>query len=92
MAEYQPTMYHCKVMVVDELLVSVGSTNFDNRSFRLNDEARLNIYNTDFARQQRGIFEEDLRMSHPISLAEWVQRPWKEKLAEHVASLLGPQL
>ena len=91
-AEYQPTMYHCKVMVVDELLVSVGSTNFDNRSFRLNDEATLNIYDTDFARQQRGIFEEDLRMSHPISLAEWVQRPWKEKLAEHVASLLGPQL
>ena len=90
-AEYQPTMYHCKVMVVDELLVSVGSTNFDNRSFRLNDEATLNIYDTDFARQQRGIFEEDLRMSHPISLAEWVQRPWKEKLAEHVASLLGPQ-
>ena len=91
-AEYQPTMYHCKVMVVDELLVSVGSTNFDNRSFRLNDEATLNIYDTDFARQQRSIFEEDLRMSHPISLAEWVQRPWKEKLAEHVASLLGPQL
>ena len=91
-AEYPPTMYHCKVMVVDELLVSVGSTNFDNRSFRLNDEATLNIYDTDFARQQRSIFEEDLRMSHPISLAEWVQRPWKEKLAEHVASLLGPQL
>jgi len=41
-AEYVPTMYHCKVMIVDGLLVSVGSTNFDNRSFRLNDEATLN--------------------------------------------------
>ena len=41
--EFQPTMYHCKVMIVDGLLVSVGSTNFDNRSFRLNDEANLNI-------------------------------------------------
>ena len=40
--EYLPTMYHCKVMVVDDLWVSVGSTNFDNRSFRLNDEANLN--------------------------------------------------
>ena len=48
--EYQPTMYHCKVMIVDELLVSVGSTNFDNRSFRLNDEANLNIYDAEFAR------------------------------------------
>ena len=41
--EFQPTMYHCKVMIVDGLLVSVGSTNFDNRSFRLTDEANLNI-------------------------------------------------
>ena len=40
--EYQPTMYHCKVMVIDDCWVSVGSTNFDNRSFRLNDEANLN--------------------------------------------------
>ncbi len=37
-------MYHCKVMIVDEFMVSVGSTNFDDRSFRLNDEANLNIY------------------------------------------------
>ena len=47
--EYQPTMYHCKVMIVDDLWVSVGSTNFDDRSFRLNDEANLNIYDSDFA-------------------------------------------
>ena len=41
--EYQPTMFHAKVLVADDLLVSVGSTNFDDRSFRLNDEASLNI-------------------------------------------------
>ena len=41
--EYQPTMYHMKVIVVDDMWVSVGSTNFDNRSFRLNDEANLNV-------------------------------------------------
>ena len=52
-AEYQPTMFHCKVMIVDDLLVSVGSTNFDNRSFRLNDEATLNILDAGFANAQR---------------------------------------
>ena len=48
--EYRPTMYHCKVMIVDDCWTSVGSTNFDNRSFRLNDEANLNVYDADFAR------------------------------------------
>ena len=50
--EYQPTLFHCKVMVVDEVWTSVGSTNFDNRSFSINDEANLNIYDRDFAREQ----------------------------------------
>ena len=47
-------------MVVDGFMVSVGSTNFDNRSFRLNDEENLNIYDEDFARRQIEIFEQDL--------------------------------
>ena len=47
--EYQPTMFHCKAFIVDELLVSVGSTNFDTRSFRLNDEANLNVLDRGFA-------------------------------------------
>jgi cardiolipin synthase len=58
--QYQPSMYHCKVMIVDELLVSVGSTNFDNRSFRLNDEANLNVFDRVFASRQTAIFEDDL--------------------------------
>ncbi|MES1264740.1 MAG: phospholipase D-like domain-containing protein, partial [Variovorax sp.] len=61
MSEYQPTMFHCKVFTVDGLLVSVGSTNFDNRSFRLNDEANLNIYDEDFAAAQTAQFEADLK-------------------------------
>jgi len=91
-AEYQPTMYHCKVMVVDELLVSVGSTNFDNRSFRLNDEATLNILDAGFAAQQTRIFNDDLRLSRTVSFAEWRDRPWSEQLAERFASLIGSQL
>ncbi|MEO5607128.1 MAG: phospholipase D-like domain-containing protein, partial [Polaromonas sp.] len=87
--EYQPTMYHCKVMIVDKLLVSVGSTNFDNRSFRLNDEANLNIYDSTFAEQQSRIFEDDLRQAREVTYDEWAQRPLKEKLLERMALLLG---
>ena len=57
--EYQPTMYHVKVVVVDEVWTSVGSTNFDNRSFRLNDEANLNILDAGFAAGQTRVFEKD---------------------------------
>jgi cardiolipin synthase len=49
--EYQPTMFHCKYMIVDDLWVSVGSTNMDNRSFKLNDEANLNIIDRDWAKK-----------------------------------------
>ena len=91
-AEYQPTMFHCKVLVVDELLVSAGSTNFDNRSFRLNDEANLNVLNVPFARQQIEIFQRDLLRSQLVTLPKWQSRPWHEKVMEHAASLLGSQL
>jgi len=90
--EYRPTMYHCKVMIVDELLVSTGSTNFDERSFRLNDEANLNIYDAEFAREQVAIFEADLARSRRVTLAEWKERPLKERFAERAASLIGAQL
>ena len=92
MAEYQPTMFHCKVMVVDALLVSVGSTNFDERSFRLNDEANLNVMDAVFARRQIEIFGDDWKRSRPMTYAAWKTRPWQEKALEHAASLLGGQL
>ena len=90
--EYQPTMYHCKVFIVDGLMVSVGSTNFDPRSLHLNDEASLNIYDAEFARQATEIFERDLTQARRISLAEWENRPLREKIMERLASLLGSQL
>ena len=90
--QYQPSMYHCKVMIVDKLLVSVGSTNFDNRSFRLNDEANLNVFDTGFAERQSDIFEDDLRRARQMTYAEWLNRPLKEKLMERLALLLGSQL
>ena len=90
--EYQPTMYHCKVMIVDGLLVSVGSTNFDPRSFRLNDEANLNVYDRAFAAAQERVFEQDVARSKRVTLADWEGRPWHEKLMEHAAALLHTQL
>lgn len=90
--EYQPTMYHCKVMVVDEGWTSIGSANFDNRSFRLNDEANLNVYDAAFAREQIAAFEHDRQQSRRITLEEWENRPWTEKLKERTAGLLRPLL
>jgi cardiolipin synthase A/B len=90
--EYQPTMFHCKLLVVDEYLVSVGSTNFDSRSFKLNDEANLNIYDREFARQQSAIFDADIEKSHLVTYEEWLRRPMPEKLIEKVVPLLDWQL
>lgn len=89
---YGPTMYHCKVMIVDQRMVSVGSTNFDNRSFRLNDEANLNVYDEAFAQRQTVVFEQDIARSHRVTHQEWLDRPWTEKLGEQVAGLLESQL
>ena len=91
-AEYQPTMYHVKALVVDALMVSVGSTNFDQRSFSLNDEANLNILDADFAARQLAVFEQDWGRSREITLREWENRPWTEKLHSEMAALVGSQL
>jgi cardiolipin synthase len=91
-AEFEPTMFHVKGLVVDELISSVGSTNFDNRSFRLNDEANLNVIHREFARRQRDVFDADWAKSRPITLEQWRNRPWQEKMWEHAASLFGAQL
>jgi len=91
-AEYQPTMFHCKVLIADGLLVSVGSTNFDNRSFALNDEANLNVLDTGFAAEQTRVFEMDMQRAKRITLDAWEHRSWTKKLAERTASLIGSQL
>ncbi len=90
--EYQPTMFHCKVLVVDGLWTSVGSTNFDTRSFRLNDEANLNVYNAEFAQRQVAQFEEDLKRAKRITYEEWKARPWYQKALEHTVAFFDPQL
>jgi cardiolipin synthase A/B len=90
--EYAPTMFHCKTLIADGLLVSVGSTNFDNRSFRLNDEANLNIYDRRFAAEVTKVFEADLKRARLITYQTWLQRPWHEKMIENAAAVLSSQL
>ncbi len=90
--EYHPTMYHCKVMAVDDLWVSVGSTNFDNRSFRLNDEANLNVYDREFATRQARITRDDLAVSRMMTLEQWRRRPTRERVTDWLAGLLRSQL
>ena len=91
-AEYEPTMFHVKSMVVDECVVSVGSTNFDNRSFRINDEANLNIFDAALALRQIEIFGADWKKSKRVTLDAWQRRPLREKVLERIASLVRSQL
>ena len=91
-AEFQPTMFHVKSLVVDGVFSSVGSTNFDNRSFRLNDEANLNVLNAEFGATQQRVFDQDWAQSRRITLAQWQDRPWREKGLEQLATLLSSQL
>jgi len=90
--EYQPTMYHCKVIIVDDLWVSVGSTNFDDRSFRLNDEANLNIYDAAFAAEQVKTFEDDRHLSRRMTRSEFKNRSKFGKWLDEVAGTLRRQL
>src|ERR1700693_354972 len=89
--EYQPTMLHAKLMIVDDKFVSVGSGNFDNRSIRLNDADNLDVLSSDFAAQQIHLFEIDKRRSHEVTLNE-VDGFHLANPFEQAASLLSPQL
>jgi len=67
-------------------------SNFDSRSFKLNDEANLNIYDRDFARRQTAVFDGDVVNAKRITLDDWRRRPLLEKLLERVVALLDSQL
>ena len=92
MYEYDPTMMHNKLLIADGELVSVGSTNFDERSFELNDEATLNVYDRDFAARMTDVFEDDLRRTTPYTLQMWRDRPWSERFEEEFVVPFKSQL
>ena len=90
--EYMPALLHSKTMVVDGVWATVGSTNFDNRSFALNEELNLTLYDPSLARQLENIFAEDLKHARKITYEEWQSRPIKEKFLEFFTFPVEEQL
>jgi cardiolipin synthase len=90
--EYGPTMLHAKGMVVDGIWSALGSANFDNRSFQLNDEAVLCTQDREFAEHLTTAFERDLSVSREITLEDWSRRPAFERGREVAARLLRREL
>lgn len=90
--EYQPTMVHNKLLIIDGLMVSLGSTNFDMRSFDLNDEASLNVYCRRFARAMTNMVEADLKHATPYTLEQWQHRSWLQRLGEQLIRPIESQL
>lgn len=80
--EYQPAMIHVKMLCVDGLWTVVGSTNFDNRSFGLNDEVNLAVCDPAFAERLERDMANDLKESRRVSLHEWQHRPFTERAPE----------
>ena len=80
--EYQPSMIHAKVLCIDNLWVVVGSTNFDNRSFGINDEVNLALRDENIAMRFENDMAFDLEQSRRISLKEWQNRPVTERATE----------
>jgi cardiolipin synthase len=89
--EYEPTMLHVKLIIVDDVFVSAGSGNFDNRSIRLNDEANLDVLDRQFASEQTRLFEMDKRRSREVTVDELGGLHFANPL-EQAAGLFAPQL
>ena len=90
--EFQPTMLHAKTLVVDGIWSSVGSVNFDNRSFQLHDEATLGVQSERFARELHDVFEADLERSEEIDAGRWNGRGPRQRIAEATSRLARREL
>jgi len=89
--EYEPTMLHTKLLIIDGVFVSVGSGNFDNRSIRLNDEANLDVLDRGFAAEQVHLFEMDKRRSREMALDKTGGLIFLHPI-QQAAGLASPQL
>lgn len=90
--EFQPTMLHAKSLVVDGIWSSVGSVNFDNRSFQLNDEATLCVQSKRFAAQLLDVFEQDLSHSKEYLSGYWGERPLRQRAFEQAGRIIRREL
>jgi cardiolipin synthase len=89
--EYQPSMIHAKIALIDSQWAVVGSTNLDSRSFGLNDEVNIAIPDAAVAARLEQDFQRDLTRSRQISYEQWKRRPWWEKVQEWCGWLIQNQ-
>lgn len=89
---YENGFLHAKLMVIDDEVASVGTTNFDIRSFNLNFEVNAFIYNTDTASMIAKSFEDDVEFSYELTLRKYYERPTMIKFKESISRLLSPLL
>jgi cardiolipin synthase A/B len=89
---FEGGVLHTKAITVDREVAMVGSVNLDMRSFYLNQEISLLVYNREFAGQVRRLQEDYIGQSANLSAAVWAQRPFKLRLAQNTAQLLSPLL
>ncbi len=89
---YQPAMYHAKVMIVDDFFLTIGSVNFDNRSFGINDEVNVNLLDREVARAGIQQFEDDMKNSKPLTREEFEARPRWQKALDWLCGLFRSQL
>ncbi|MBL8221126.1 MAG: hypothetical protein JNL62_17965 [Bryobacterales bacterium] len=90
--EYLPTMLHQKTMIVDDLWAAIGTANFDNRSFRLNEESVVCLYDPFLVDQLRDTFEADLEQCRRVDLERWRRRGLTTRVGERIAALLQDQV
>jgi cardiolipin synthase len=90
--EYQPTMLHAKTLCIDGVWSSVGSVNFDNRSFQLHDEATLCVQSEAFAGKLTGQFDRDLEHSERVEPGRWKDRPLSHRIRERASTVARREL
>jgi cardiolipin synthase len=89
--EYSPSMLHAKILIIDGAWSVVGSTNFDSRSFAINDEVNLAVLDPVLAARLTQDFENDVKNSREITFEQWKRRPQIERANEWVWSILERQ-
>jgi cardiolipin synthase A/B len=90
--EYKASLMHAKTIVIDGVWSTIGSTNFDNRSFALNQEINLTVYDSGIAHRLEEIFQEDLKYSQQITYEQWQSWSIFERLVEFFAFPIKEQL
>jgi cardiolipin synthase A/B len=90
--EFGPSRFHCKILIVDDAFVSIGSVNFDERSFRINDESNINVLDREFAARMTADFERDKAQSRLVHLEDLKQSPWHVRTFEFFTALFRSQL